>query len=365
MRILIDGRNLGSSTGRYTENLLKHLAAIDTEGEYIVLTKKTAKWVPPAKNFKKLSARANEYTWAEQTKLLKQIKSLRADLIHFTMPQHPVFYRRPFVITIHDLTLLDFINRGGGNPIARIVREIIKPLAFRLVMRHGVKKSKAIIVPSDLVKSQILNRYKVDAHKITVTPEAPTKLAVTPESIKRLSKKRFLLYVGNAYPYKNLERLLYAFKIVHATQPDLWLALIGKPEYYYHQLQEFVRNKNIPNVAFCGYVADAQLGWAYEKAVAYVFPSLSEGFGLPGLEAMYYGLPVIASNAGPLPEVYGQAAAYFNPASTEDVAEVILATISSPAALHQMRRAGLIQAKQFSWAKMAKQTLEVYRSVIR
>jgi glycosyltransferase involved in cell wall biosynthesis len=143
------------------------------------------------------------------------------------------------------------------------------------------------------------------------------------------------------------------------------LVLVGKKDYFYSQLEKRSKNKHISNVIFTGFVSDGQLEWLYQNASLYVFPSLSEGFGLPGLEAMSYGTPVASSNATCLPEVYGDAAVYFDPTSVDDMARVISDTLNDKELLAKLRKAGPEHAKKFSWEKMARETLDVYEKALK
>ncbi|MDA2935811.1 glycosyltransferase family 4 protein [Patescibacteria group bacterium AH-259-L05] len=179
-------------------------------------------------------------------------------------------------------------------------------------------------------------------------------------------KEPYLLYVGNAYPHKNLERLISAFKIVLQKQPELYLVLVGKIDYFYERLQDFVKELGLEkNVIFTGYVSDSELSWLYTHGLAYVFPSLSEGFGLPGLEAMTHSLPVISSNKEPLPEIYGEAALYFNPEDINEMAHAILQIVQSKEVREKLKKVGRVKVKKYSWDRCAKQTLEVYKSVLK
>lgn len=179
-------------------------------------------------------------------------------------------------------------------------------------------------------------------------------------------KEPYMLYIGNAYPHKNIERLISAFKIVLQKQPELHLVLVGKIDYFYKRLQRLVKELNIEkNVIFAGYVSDSELSWLYTHGLVYAFPSLSEGFGLPGLEAMTHSLPVISSNKEPLPEIYGSAALYFNPEDINEMARAILQVVQSKELREELKKAGRFQVKKYSWDRCAKQTLEVYKNVLK
>jgi glycosyltransferase involved in cell wall biosynthesis len=141
----------------------------------------------------------------------------------------------------------------------------------------------------------------------------------------------------------------------------LHLVLAGKREYYYEQLEKYAQASGVEGVKFTGFVTDEELKWLYENAEAYVSPSLSEGFGLPGLEAMVHGLPVVSSNASCLPEIHGDAALYFDPNNADDIASKINEVLSSEGLRKNLISKGYEQTKKFSWGKMARQTLEIYQ----
>ena len=172
-------------------------------------------------------------------------------------------------------------------------------------------------------------------------------------------------YVGRPTPHKNLERLVEAFEILNQEREDLFLVLAGKNDKNYQRIKRLVDSKNLTSqVIFTDFVSEGQLRWLYENCQAYIFPSLSEGFGLPGLEAMIHGAPVVSSNATCLPEIYGDAAHYFNPLDVEDMAEKINEVISDNTLRQRLVKTGHAQAARYSWQKTARQTLEIYKSLL-
>lgn len=362
MKIVIDARIIYTSTGRYVERLVEHLQQIDHDNEYVVLLleKDFDRWQTKAPNFTKQPANYPMYSFKEQFQFAWQLYRLRADLVHFTMPQHPLLYLKRKVITIHDLTLIDFVNRRDDPPLKAFYRYVLKPFIFRLVLRTAVKTADHIITPTKYVRQQVISRLHASPDRVTQTYEAAGVVPDNPEPIPELVGKKFILYLGNAFPYKNIRRLIDAS---HALK-DLGylLVLAGKPEYFYRELETHAASTKAPTF-FAGFVSDAQLSWLYQHAKLYVFPSLSEGFGLPGLEAMAHGLPVAASNASCLPEVYGDGAVYFSPTDTAEMSRVIIETLQSPKRLASLRGTGSKQAKKYSWKRMAEQTLDVYRGV--
>ncbi len=177
------------------------------------------------------------------------------------------------------------------------------------------------------------------------------------------NKKPYLLYIGNAFPHKNLERLVLAFGKIKQKKPNLNLILVGKIDYFYKRIKRLVKELDIKDIHFLGRVSDKELELLYKNAIAYVFPSLKEGFGLPGLEAMKNELPVISSNKASLPEVYGKAALYFDPEDVNDIFKNILKILNNQEKRKELIKKGKKQAKKYSWETCAKQTLKVYNSL--
>jgi glycosyltransferase involved in cell wall biosynthesis len=169
--------------------------------------------------------------------------------------------------------------------------------------------------------------------------------------------------VGNAYPHKNLEKLIGAFEALINNNKDLELVLVGEMDYFYQRLKKYVREKFsqlVSKVIFTDFVSDEELVVLYGNSAIYVFPSLCEGFGLPPLEAMVHGVPVVSSRSTCLPEVLGEAAVYFDATSPQDMAEKINKVLSDESSRQKLIAAGYEQIKKYSWEKMAEETLKIY-----
>ena len=360
-QIVIDARESGTSTGRYVDKLVENLAKLKPEFKIIVLTKKPRidylESIAP--NFEIMQSNFKEFTLSEQIGFLKQLRGLNADLVHFTMPQQPVLYRGRSVTTIHDLTTIRF-----RNPAKNQILFSAKQQVYKLVIKRVARKSKHILVPSKFVKNDVAQYAKISPGKITVTYLAADKITALSAPIRILANQKYLLYVGRPLPHKNLKRLMEAYSIIRNTRVGVKLVLVGKRDKLYEQHARWAQKELIEGLVFTGFASEGRLRWLYEHATAYVFPSLSEGFGLPGLEAMAHGAPVIASNATSLPEIYGESAEYFNPESTRDMVRVISGVLENPARRQQLKRLGALQVKKYSWQKTAEQTLEVYRRVL-
>lgn len=369
MKIVIDARNIYTSTGRYAEKLLEYLQQIDHSNKYIVLLLKKDfdRWQPTALNFTKMIADYPIYSLREQLQFTILLYRLRADLVHFTMPQQPVLYFGRHITTIHDLTLIDVINKRKFNALKSFYKNTLKPLVFKIALRWFILTSAKIITPTNFVRKQLINRFGINKNKIIVTYEAADDLAVVASKPGFMKPEdKFIMYLGNAYPYKNVRRLIEAFGQLKSDgrYRKLKLVLVGKREFFYEELASQTADAGIEDVVFTDFVPDDEAAWLYRHTQAFITASLSEGFGLPGLEAMVYGAPVLSSNASCLPEVYGEAADYFNPYDAGDIAEAINKLLQDPQRLVELRAAGPHRLSQFSWRKLAEETLAVYKSAI-
>ena len=363
--VVIDARIRRSSTGRYIDRLLEHLQDVDKDTSYTVLLQPDDPWQPRGSNFTVVPCKYAQFSLnpADQFGFARQLYKLKADLVHFPMNQQPLLYFKPVITTVMDFTFLRFPrNNGSSKPIF-----LLKMSAYRFLFKHAIKKSKAIITITDYVKNELEQTYGFTKGKITTTlcaSEPPLKnAAVQPEGV--VNNDKYLFAVGSAFPHKNLQNLVLAHKILLTKYPDLKLFMAGKKEYYYNQLDTYIeQNTNTNMVRTLGFVTDAELKWLYQHTSVYVFPSFSEGFGLPALEAMVHGVPVASSNATCLPEVCGNAANYFNPNSPADIAKAIEEILNSQKLRQDLVKKGHEQVKKFSWQRMATQTLQVYESVV-
>ncbi len=362
-KIVIDARELRTSSGRYVERLLHYLQEVDTDlsHRYIVLLtpKDFDDWTPKSKRFEKVVCRYKEFTFGEQLGFAWQLYKLRANLVHFPFVQQPVLYQKAVVTTIQDLTTLRF-----GNPSKNRIVFWIKQKVYRWVILIAARKSRHIITPSEFVKDDVAKYTHTNSRKITATLEGADSVSAKPVALPELVDKQFIMYLGRPTPHKNLPRLIEAYVELKQKHPELMLVLAGKTDANYRRIARDVKKQGIPDVVFTDYISDGQLRWLYENCEAYIFPSLSEGFGLPGLEAMSSGAPVVSSDATSLPEVNGEAAQYFNPLEVADMAKAINSVLTKPELRKQMVAAGKKQAGKYSWKRMAEQTLAVYKDAL-
>ncbi|QQS20185.1 glycosyltransferase family 4 protein [Candidatus Saccharibacteria bacterium] len=362
MRIVIDARELRTTTGRYVERLLHYLQQLDTHNDYTVLLKPTdmSGWQPISERFTPLACPHKEFTFAEQTGLLRQINELHPDLVHFPMVQQPVLYGGLVVTTMNDLTTTRF-----RNPSKNVVVFWLKQRVYVWVNKRVARRSKALISYTHFVQQDVAAFAGISPDKFTVVPLAADAILDSPETVPELSDTQYVMYTGKPMPHKNLGRLIDAFVLLQKVHPELRLVLVGKKDGNYARHEERVRAEGIRNVVFTGFVSEGQLRWLYENCAAYVVPSLSEGFGLPGLEAMMHGAPVVSSNATCLPEVYGDAAIYFDPLDVADMGTKISPVIDNEALRSNLILRGSAQAKKYSWRRTAEQTLAVYEKALK
>jgi len=380
MNIGIDARfygSLGKGLGRYTEKLLTHLEVVDHDySTYFIFLRSENfdEYQPRSKRFIKVRADYPWYGWQEQLLFPFLLSRYRLDLIHFPHFNVPIFVPVPFIVTIHDLILLHYPTVKATELPPFLYW--LKYLAYRAVIGLAVRRARAIITVSQFTKSDLEDVYAAARGKVTVTLEAadpfcywlPPRverailgalgLSELTEGVEVIDIKRFILYVGNAYPHKNLDQIL----AVARQFPELIFVCVGKEDFFYHSFRAKVESANQNNIRFVGGIDDQTLGILYRRASAYFFPSLYEGFGLPGLEAMAYGIPVVAARAGSLPEIYGDAAYFFDPADEAGCRAMIALALDGARTSDSERQARFRQSGKFSWQRMAYETLHVYRT---
>lgn len=376
-KILFDGRFLSLShagIGRYSNELLKELLLADRKQKYILVISPNAcldKELVRALNERDepveiVETSALHYSLAEQTSYLSLLNRLRPDLIHFPHFNHPIFYKGNFVVTIHDLTLSDYSERGN----------FVKRFIYKKVISNAAYKSKRILTVSDYVNKQLTREFGLPVDKVVTTYngiDSKFTRITNPRTLSKVDrydlKDPYIISVGQWRSHKNLLRLVEAFKKVTEEvgnkYPKLNLVFVGRKEEKYPQLQHKIDELKLGNrVIFTGFVKDEDLPIIYNNATLFVFASLSEGFGLPGLEAQACGVPVVSSNKTALPEIYGNGALYFDPENVRDMADKITMVLKDRVLQDKLRKLGLKNSQKYSWKETAKKTLAVYREVL-
>lgn len=359
--IAIDARIINSSTGTYVERLISHLEQIDHENTYSILvpTKDKDFWTPTNPNFTIRTVDYANYSFGEQVGFKRYLDNLAPDLVHFCMPQQPILYRGRTVTTFHDLNLLKTWNSDKNWLVYHV-----KQLVGRFVFNRVAHTSDLILTPTQFTTDDLVAFSHISPEKVRLTYEA-ADVNVTEVELYDTPFERFLLYVGQQSDYKNIRRLGDAHQKLLEKYPDLGLILVGRKKADALKNERYFVNKNYKNIIFTDFIPNSQRDWLYQHCAAYVFPSLMEGFGLPGLEAMGYGAPVVSSNATCLPEVYGDAALYFTPTDVDDMAHAIDRTLADPSLRTHLIELGHQQHAKYSWRRMAEQTHAAYLEVIK
>ena len=290
--------------------------------------------------------------------LTKKIK-----LVHFTYFSFPILCPKKYILTIHDLIPWHFATGRASTLPSSIY--LLKQFFYKIILWVGSRRAYKIIAVSKATKNDIIKTLKINPNKIEVIYEGiDEKLS---GKVQTTSLKNYLLYVGNAYPHKNLDNLVRGYALSCKENNNLnypKLILVGPDDYFYKVLKAKVKELKLEEfVIFAGRAADSQLSFLYKNAKCFVSASLSEGFGLPGLEAMSFGCPVICSNIAVFKEIYAAVPRFFNPNSIEDIHKAITWAVNLPEdKRRQLGELGKIRSKYFSWEECARKTLKVYES---
>lgn len=369
MKIGIDARLWNESgVGRYTRNLISELSKIDKKNQYTLFALKKDKMAIESlrlgKKWKIVVGDIRWHTLDEQIKFPLLLNQEKLDLVHFPYFSVPIFYSRPFTVTIHDLILHHFPT--GEASTLPLPLYTLKLLGYKYVISQAARRAKKIITVSNATKNEIADHLGADRDKIVVIHEGVDQQIANSKLQMVKTHKQYFLYVGNAYPHKNLERLIDALDILVSQYPDISLILVGREDYFYKRLREKVQGmKLVDQVIFYGKATDEELKNLYRNAQALIVPSLMEGFGLPALEAMVNGCLVLAADIPSLREICGHAAVYFNPNSTGELAEKMkVIHYNNTYHYSDIKKKGSARVKMFSWKKMTKETLAVYESCV-
>lgn len=358
--IVIDARKVTSSTGRYAFELVKHLQEIDHRHLYkIVVYPDELQSIPLTNpNFSVHAAKHKHYSFAEQLGFNRFLRSLKPDLVHFYMPQQPLLYTKPSVTTVHDLNLLRITDNDMG-----VVERSIKKSVFALLLWTVAHRARHIITPTQFTKDDLVTWARIPAKKVTVTYEGVYTIKKT-RPMLQYQKVPYIIYLGRAEPYKNNRRMIEAHQQLLRTNPELRLLIAGGIDDLRKADMHWVKERGYKNVDFLGWLEDETAAWLYQHALAYVGPSYMEGFGLPALEAMSKGAPVVSANTTCSPEVFGPAAHYFDPFSVDDMARAINDVLINETLRKKLISAGRIQVAKYSWRRMAEQTLALYEQAL-
>ena len=368
MKIAIDARKLRDyGIGTYVRNLLRHLSRIDQATEYVILCRAedcgTVEEL--GENFRAVPEPAAAYSFSEQLRVPLSLRREGVDLFHAPHYVLPPLVPCKSVVTIHDCIHLRFpqyLPNRLGYAYAR---------SSLWIATH---RSNRVLTVSEASKGDILRYFRVPENKIDVIYNGiDERFGVTPadDEVAMVRERYqlndpFVLYAGNIKPHKNLERLIDAFNTLRrGGLDDVKLLIIGDEISKYATLRRAVHKYKLhKHVRFFGFVPDKTLAVLYRLAALFVFPSLYEGFGLPPLEAMASGTPVITSNVSSLPEVVGGAALLIDPYDPDAIAHAMRRVITEPALRADLRARGLQRVRDFSWDRSIRRVHEIYQEIL-
>jgi len=354
-----------AGAGNYMYRLVEGLLGLETRHEFVVFVRPTDRdaWgaFPPPHRIEPVGAAgwvATRLIW-EQTVLPVLARRLRLDLLHSTHYSSPLARRVPSVVTFCDMT---FVQRPE-------VHVPVKRLLFPWLMRASVARARRLIAISESTRRDMLVTYALEPERVVTVPLAagPQWRPQPAEQVREiaarygLEPRRYVLYVGVLEPRKNVHRLVEAFARIAAARPGLVLALGGKRGWMADAVDAAIARAGLgERIRRLGYVANADLPPLVGGAAAFVYPSLYEGFGLPVLEAMSCGAPVITTNVSSMPEVAGDGALMVEPEDVGALASAIERVLDDRAFAADLGRRALAAASRFSWARCARETVDVY-----
>ncbi len=374
MHIAIDARRIRDfGIGTYIRSLIHALGAIDPVNRYTVIGSpgdvRTLAGLP--ENFHSAEYSRSDHSAFDHVAFPLFLHHLAPDLVHIPLNRVPLFMTRPYVVTVHDLSSLLFDEPSGARMQLRRYR-----------FHRGLARARRVIAVSDATRRDVQNLMGIPPNRIRRVYNAPDAgfydlSGHSPEDHRRILERYqiqypFLLYAGNVRRHKNVPRLVEAFAVLreqlgdHPVYRDLRLVIIGNTISQHPGVRHTVIKSRVEHlVRFLGFVPFDTLRCFYESAAVFVFPSRYEGFGLPPLEAMACGTPVVTSNVSSLPEVVGDAAVLVNPENVFDIARGIREALLNEPLRAELICRGKIQAARFSWDRTARAVLDIYLDAAR
>lgn len=368
MKIGIDARLWNETgVGRYTRNLVSELHKIDHKNEYVLFVLKKDK-DELSKLFQNekwsiVTADIRWHTIAEQQKFPQIIENENLDLMHFTYFSVPVRYSGKFVVTMHDM--IPFVYSTGKASTLPMPLFKAKRIAYKFIVKKALQKAEAVIVPTKAVGQDIQEFVRIPNNKIELTYEGTSEFGREENPELGLASGSYFFYVGNAYPHKNLEKLLEGFLEFSSNNPDIKLIFAGKKDFFYERLLQLPITKALGNsFVYIESPTDGELKYLYKHSLCFVSSSLMEGFALPALEALSNATPITLSDIPVFKEVcHDVPLAYFDPKNKSDIASALEKVMNTSKEKRKEKIAlGQKLAKSFSWRDMAERTLTVYES---
>lgn len=377
LRIGIDCRTIlnpshgeRAGIGQYTYQLVKHLLKIDKYNTYVLFCdhrsgslkefyRKRVELVRlPLSQYKKYLPLAYSHVVVANT-----FTKAKLDVLHAPANILPLQYKKSAVVTIHDLAIYTHPEWFPSG----------QDFSIKWLVPGSVRKAKQVIAVSQATATDIVKQFHLPKKNITVIHEGVTTTKpISKLAAQRLLKpyhlgEKFLLYVGTLEPRKNIAGIINAFDAIACRKPkrykNIQLVLAGQKGFNFENTYTTIQQAKCGKIRYLGYVSDAVKQALLSQATGLVFPSFYEGFGLPVVEAMQAGLPVITSNISSLPELVGKAAIVVNPTKQHELEQAIDKLVGSKLLRERLAKKGKLQAQQFSWEKCARETLKVYQRI--
>ncbi len=369
--IAVDIREAGhekTGKGWYTFNLVQELLKIDKKNHYLLYSDNVKNPFTARESGANKNARYKHFpkSWNWHFKVLKDLQAEKVDLF-FAPTSYIIPALAPknlrTIITVHDLVAFLFPSTHNTKAV----------LVERLTLKKALKKATGVFVVSENTERDLLKKFHYPKEKIQLVPCAPAdfyKKAPAPHDLEKFRQKlklpaNFILAVGTLEPRKNFSTLIKSFVIVKRKYPDYKLVIVGKKGWKYHLIEETLKHYKLEEeVIFPGYLEDHELQKIYTLATVFVFPSLYEGFGIPPLEAMSCGCPVVSSNVASLPEVIGDSGLLIDPKNAHKWADAIISLIENENIRAMLIERGHRRAAKFSWTDSAKKALQVFEEEV-
>lgn len=369
MNIAIDGNEANEEKrvgiGAYAYQLLLHLYGAYSKHKFIIFLKKQpVRDLPSSTELWQYRVIGPKHFWTQLALPLKLYTTKGLDLIFSPTHYAPRFSPVPSIISIMDLSFLKYPQLFKKSDLLKLTKWTA----------YSVRQAKRIITISNFSRESIITTYRVNPNKIFVTYPGYNKNIFhqnyTKNEIDKIKNKyqltNFLLFVGTIQPRKNILRLIQAFNKLQQSFPEYKLVIVGKKGWLFEEIFNEINNKIYRDrIVYLGYLDDSTIAKLYNSSACLILPSFYEGFGLPIIEAMACGCPVVLSNTSSLPEVAKDASVYINPFSVDSIAEGIVKVIRSDQNYFREKliSRGLIRVKDFSWEKCALQTLNIFESI--
>lgn len=358
INLLFDGRMMNmSGIGRYSQELSGNLFSKDKKFNNVtILTNDSSSFLQNGAH----TVKSKVFSVSEQFEMYKFAKNKRGYIFHSPHFLYPLAYKDPLILTVHDITPILFpkIFSKAGR------------LYMKFFLDFAKDKADKIITVSNQTKLDLMNHFQIPEEKIQTIYNGVDLAFFNDYSLdnnnydNKYKYKDYILYAGNIRPHKNLETLIKALNVLHSQNRKIPLIIIGQTKNSYEELNKLIFEYKLQEyVKFTGWVENEELKYLYQNATVFAYPSLYEGFGLPPLEAMACGTPVVTTNVSSIPEVVGDAALQVSPLDFEEMAYALNGILESKSLQEDLSQKGLERVKLFQWDKTASEVYEVYEEV--